>query len=137
MIPKTPQRKTRFDEKTESEYIRSTWAFQRGFVRACLVPFPFALLVVLHWFLTSPLSPPPLMAIAIALGSLGAHLGLAFFYWRCPQCSQILYRTSGAGASYTFWLSDPDDCPYCGARLVAGRKPKPTPGPTRPKGEKY
>lgn len=136
MLPKKSNPKPKYDEKTDDEYIRSTWEFQRVFVRIFLVPFPFALLYVAYSMIVDP-QQPPLLAVAIAMGSLGAHLMFSFFLWRCPSCNQILFRTSGAGASYTFWLSDPDDCPYCGVRLVAGKKEKVSPPVPRPKGDKY
>ena len=104
-------------QKMEDLYVQNTWRFQQSLVRILHLPAPFALAYLLYWHMANLPGYPPLIVFVILLGSIGLSLAAAFFFWRCPACNQILFRTSGSGAAILFWLADPDSCPDCGASL--------------------
>ena len=114
--PRKAQRRPWTKDK-EDRYLQGTWRFQRGLVKLLMVPAPFCLLFLIHWHVAERPGWPPLWIWAVLLGSIAFTLAAAFFYWRCPACGYLLYRTSKSGVPILFWLSDPDECPDCGFAL--------------------
>lgn len=107
----------KWSPKMENEHILTTWAGNRRLVQWATYPPLFCIGVAYAWhFLKAPGYPPRIMTVVI-LGGVALSLITAFVYWRCPSCSEILFRTSKSGAGVLFWLSDPADCPYCGVKL--------------------
>ncbi len=120
-MPVRKERHTRqipkWSPKMEQEHIWGTWAANRRIVQWATYPTIFCVGVAYAWhFLKAPGYPPRLVWLGL-MGGFALSLVTAFVYWRCPDCGEILFRTSKSGAGVLFWLSDPVDCPYCGVKL--------------------
>ena len=107
----------KWNPKMEQQHVEATWAQQRRIVRWTTYPTIFCIALVFAWSILHAKGNPPAYAWVVLLGSFALSLVAALVFWRCPDCSEILYRTSKSGAGFLFWLSDPPDCPYCGVKL--------------------
>ena len=101
----------------EQRHVEDTWEGHRRIVLWTTYPTIFCIGVVFAWSILRAPGHPPLIAWVAGLGSFALTLVAAFVFWRCPDCTEILYRTSKSGAGFLFWLSDPPECPYCGVKL--------------------
>lgn len=116
-----PSEKTRWSPEMEEEFILRNWRINRRIVLTATNLCLGCLGLLFFWHLAKLPGYPPLITWVVLIGSFAFAIGLALLFWRCPNCDEILYRTSKSGAGILFWLSDPPDCPYCGVKLIKSK----------------
>jgi len=113
-----PRETAKWNPGMDEEYVLRNWRTNRRIVLWATYLCLTCVGLLFTWHFAKLPGYPPLMTWVVLLGSFAAAIGLALVFWRCPNCDEVLYRTSKYGAGVLFWLSDPPDCPYCGVKLI-------------------